>query len=63
MTQICLQSPSVGALVRQCKAAGMTQHVGMRFERQLSLNASTLDQLGKASGGEWRTSLTDKHKR
>lgn len=49
MTQICLQSPSVGALVRQCEAGGMAQHVQMHLEGHLGLDAGALNQFLKAT--------------
>jgi hypothetical protein len=35
----------------------MSEHVRLAFERQLGLNARPLDQLGEASGREWRPTL------
>ena len=49
MTEVGLQRPCVRSLVCQGKAGGMSQHVWVNFERQLGLDACTLDQLLQAS--------------
>lgn len=58
MTQICLQSPSVGG---QCEAGGMAQHVLMHLEGHLGLDAGALNQFLKATDREWRSTLRNEH--
>ena len=59
MAQIRLQRPGIGALVRQCVARGMAQHVRMNLEGHPGLNPGPLDHLLQAGHGEGRTSLAD----
>ena len=54
MAQVSLQRAGIGPLVCQRVAAGVAQHVGMKY---LGLNASPLDQLGQAGDRERRTTF------
>jgi len=59
MAQVCLQRPGVGALVRQCVARGMAQHVRMHLKGHLGLDSRPLDHLLQAGHGEGRSPLAD----
>jgi len=54
VTEISLQRSGIGPLVCQRIAGRMSEHVRMALERQFGLDACPLDQLGQASGREWR---------
>jgi hypothetical protein len=62
VSEIGLQSPGIDALVGQCIAAGVAQHVSMNREGQFGFNASPLDQFSQASDRERRTALRNKDK-
>ena len=59
MAEVRLQRPRVGALVRQCVARGVAQHVRMHLEGQLGLDPDPLDHLLQAGHGEGRPPLAD----
>ena len=52
MAEIGLQRSSIDALVRQCVAAGMPEHVRMDLEPNLGFAAGAGEQLGKTRRGE-----------
>ena len=52
MPQIRLQRPRIVALVCQRETAGVPQHMRMRLEVELRLNASPLHHAGKARRAE-----------
>ena len=62
MAEIGLQGPGVGALVRQCVARGVAQHVRMHLERHPGLDPGPLDHLLQARHSERRPPLADEDK-
>ena len=54
-----MKRAGVGALVRQCVARGVAQHVRMHLEGQLGLDPDPLDHLLQAEHGEGRPPLAD----
>jgi hypothetical protein len=63
VTEIGLQGARVVALVGQCIAASVPEHVRMRLEPQLGLGACTLDHASEASGAEGCSPLRREHER
>jgi hypothetical protein len=59
MSKPALNCSGIMASIRQCKAAGMSKHVGVDFD--LKTASSPFDQSAKASRGERRSSLADEH--
>jgi hypothetical protein len=57
VTQVGLKSARIVSFVRESVAAGVSQHVWMRFESQLCLSTGTLDHPCEPCGGEWRATL------
>jgi hypothetical protein len=53
------QGARVVAGVGEDEAAGVAQHVGMRFEIEAGLDAGPLDHLGEAGSGERRAAFAD----
>src|SRR5271154_985580 len=51
--------PGVVALVRECVAAGMAEHVWMRLEIEVRARSGALDHPGKARGRERGSPLAD----
>ena len=51
------------ALVGQGKATGVSEHVGVRLEAELGLDASTLHHASKAASRERRVPLGREHER
>jgi hypothetical protein len=63
VTEIGLQAAHVVALVSQCIAASVPEHVRMRLEPQLGLGACTLNHAREASGAEGCAPFRREHKR
>jgi hypothetical protein len=60
MAKIGLQRSRIEALVGQCVAAGMPEHVRVDLEPNLGFVAGARQQLGKAGRGERSTPLRGK---
>ena len=63
MSQVALQSPCIGSLVRQNVAGGMSEHVRVDLKRYLGRDAGTLDQLLQPRHRERRSALADEDER
>ena len=61
VAKVGLQRSRVVPLVGQGVAAGVSQHVRMRLERELGFNPHTFHHTGKAGSGERRTALGREH--
>jgi hypothetical protein len=59
--EVGLQGAGVMSLVGQGVAAGVSEHVRVRFEPELGFGACSLDHAGKPCGGEWRAPLGSEH--
>ena len=63
MSQVALQRPCIGSLVRQSVASSMSEHVRVDLKRYLGRDAGTLDQLLQPRHREWRPALTNEDER
>ena len=63
MSQVALQRPCIGSLVRQNVAGGMSEHVRVDVKRHLGRDAGALDQLLQPRHREWRSALTNEDER
>ena len=61
--QIGLQRPGVHAVIGELEAAGVPQHVRVRWETETSRDAEPRDHLTKARGSERHAALGSKDKR
>jgi hypothetical protein len=57
MPEIGLESARVVALIGQCIAASVPEHVRMRLEIQLGLDPCAFDHAGEARNREWGVAL------
>jgi len=62
MPEIALDGAGIDAIVGELIAAGVPQHVRMRWKRQTGSNPSQSDQLMNAATGKWRTTFRCEHK-
>jgi len=63
VAEVGLQGARVVALIGQSEAAGMTQHVRMRFERQPGGSTGALDHASEPGSRERRTALRGEDER
>jgi hypothetical protein len=61
VAEVGLQGAGVVPVIRQLIAAGVAQHVRMRLEAQLGLDASALDHAGEPGRTERRAALGREH--
>lgn len=61
MAEVVLDRAPVAALTRKLEPASVPQHVRVNLEREPSIGAGTLDELGEARGRERRTALGHEH--
>jgi len=57
MSEIALDGAGIDAVVGELIAAGVAQHVRMRWKRQTGSNPSQRDQLMNAASRKWRTAF------
>lgn len=63
MAEIRLKGSRIVASIRQRKAACVSEHVGMRLEAELGLDACPLDHPGETGGTERRAAFRGKDER
>src|SRR5262245_54450095 len=63
VSEVCLQAARIVALVRELVAAGVAEHVRMRFDLEPSGLASSADELLKVRHRHRRAALGHKQKR
>jgi hypothetical protein len=63
MGEPSLDRTGVVAPIGEGVAAGVAQHVRVRFELKASAGRGPLDHAGEAGRGEWRPAFADEDKR
>ena len=63
MPEVGLQRARIVPGVSQGEAASVAKHVGVDLNIEAGSSPDTLDHLGKAGRGEWRTALAHEHER